>query len=116
MKYTYHYSENTETTPFETSEEAWLWCCLCESMGHTKRHGSHRNIIRPCESSDIIIALKRLVHTGILTQEQAKILIKYGKEQTPPHPHFGDSQRICTLWKDGLSFLENILKQKGIIA
>ena len=110
------YSETAETTPFESSEEAWLWCCLCESLGSSKGRSSHRKIIRPCEASDIIIAVKRLVQNGIISHEQAKILSKYGMEQTPPHPHFGDSIRVCKLWNDALTFLDNILKQKGIIS
>lgn len=104
-----------DTTPFDTSEEAWFWCCLCESLGHIKTRGYGRKISRPCESSDIIIAVKRLVQSGKITPEQARILSKYGMEQTPPHPHFGDSLRVCFLWREALKFLGNILKQKGIV-
>lgn len=104
-----------EVTPFDTSEEAWLWCCLCESLGNMRGSGESK-ITRPCESSDIIIAVNRLVQSGKITREQAKILSKYGMEQTPPHPHFGDSLRVCFLWKEALKFLGNILKQKGIVA
>lgn len=110
------YSETAEMTPFDSPEEAWLWCCLCESLETGKSRSGYRKIIRPCESSDIIIAVKRLIQNGIISQEQAKILSKYGKEQTPPHPHFGDSLRVCKLWKDALQFLGNTLKQKGIVA
>lgn len=105
-----------DVTPFDSSEEAWFWCCLCESLGHMSGRGGGRNISRPCEASDIVIAVNRLLKSGKITQEHAKILLKYGKEQTPPHPHFGDSLRVCSLWKDALNFLGNILKQKGIIA
>lgn len=117
MKKTYCNDYETEdTTPFDSSEEAWFWCCLCESLGHIRAHGGDRKISRPCESSDIIIAVKRLVQSGKITAEQAKILLKYGKEQTPPHPHFGDSLRVCSLWREALNFLGGILKQKGIVA
>lgn len=109
-------SELIETTPFSSSEEAWFWCCLCESLGEIRGRGGHRNIVRPCEASDIIIAVKKLVREHFITQEQAKILLKYGKNQMPPHPHFGDSPRICKLWQNALNFLDFILKKKGIVA
>lgn len=108
--------ENAPATPFDSSEEAWLWCCLCESLGHIKGRGGHRTITRPCESADILIAAKKLLKTGKITHEHLQILSKYGLQQMPPHPNFGDSPRICRLWKDAMDFLENILKQKGIVA
>ena len=70
-----HYNPNM--TPFDNSEEAWFWCCLCESLGCKRGRGNHKTIIRPCESSDIIIAVKRLLGSGIISQEHAKILSKY---------------------------------------
>ncbi len=109
-----HHTQNT--TPFDNSEEAWFWCCLCESLGCMRGKGGHRTVVRPCESSDIIIAVKRLLGSGIISQEHAQILSKYGMQQMPPHPNFGDSPRICKLWNEALDFLNNILKQKGIVA
>ena len=104
------------TTPFDSSEEAWFWCCLCESLGHARGRGGHRTITRPCESSDIVIAVKRLLKSGLISSEQAYILSKYGTRQMPPHPNFGDNPRLCKLWDNALSFLDNILRQKGIVA
>lgn len=109
-------SEPIETTPFSSSEEAWFWCCFCESLKDIKGRGGHRNVIRPCESSDIIIAVNKLIREHIITSEQARILMKYGKEQVPPHPHFGDSLRVCKLWQNAIDFLDYILKKKGIVA
>lgn len=103
------------TTPFDSSEEAWLWCCLCESLGNIRGQGNGGKISRPCESSDIMVAVKRLLESGKITPEHAQILSKYGREQTPPHQHFGDSLRVCSLWSEAMNFLGNILKQKGIV-
>ena len=107
--------DTRETTPFESSEEAWFWYCLCESLGHEKCHNDSNKIVRPCESSDIAIAVKRLARSGILQPEHLKVLAKYGYAQIPPHEHFGDTPRICHLWQEGLKFLGQLLKQKGII-
>ena len=64
---------------------------------------------------DIAIAVKKLLREGTIRPEHLKVLTKYGFEQVPPHPHFGDSLKICNLWKEALSFLESILRKKGIV-
>lgn len=104
-----------ETTPFESSEEAWFWYCLCEQLGNNRGHGGSSSIARPCESSDIIIAVKHLLQQGFLKPEHIRILQQYGFEQAPPHPNFGASRRICGLWQEAMGFLDTILRKKGII-
>ncbi len=107
---------NQKATPFETSEEAWFWYCLCEKNAKQRTKGYTPKTIRPCESSDIFIAVKRLATEGLLKPEHIKILSHYGFEQVPPHPHFGDTPRICRLWQEALHFLDKILSQKGIVS
>jgi len=112
------YKTNTETritTPFISSEEAWFWYCLCEKLGFQRAHGGESRIARPCESSDIAISVKKLFRQGILKPEHIKVLSKYGFEQVPPHPHFGDTPKICQIWDEALKFLETLLRQKGIV-
>ncbi len=108
-------TDNRETTPFESSEEAWFWYCLCEQLGHLRARGGDSNIARPCESSDIIIAVKKLLNKGKINPDHMRILQRYGAEQAPPHPHFGASRRICELWHEAMGFLDIILRQKGIV-
>ena len=108
-------TDTRKTTPFESSEEAWFWYCLCESLKGERTHNHEAKIVRPCESSDIAIVVKRLLRDGVIRQEHLKVLTKYGFEQIPPHPYFGDSLKICRLWKEALSFLESILRKKGIV-
>ena len=109
------FTTNIETTPFDSAEEAWFWCCLCEQLEKGNRHRHDSAIARPCEASDIIIAIKRLLKLGVLRPAHVRILSKYGISQVPPHPHFGDSSRICHLWREALDFLGVLLKQKGIV-
>ena len=109
------YTDTRKTTPFESSEEAWFWYCLCESLKNERTHGYEAKTVRPCESSDIAIAVKRLLREGTIRPEHLKVLTKYGFEQVPPHPHFGDSLKICQLWREALSFLESLLRKKGIV-
>ena len=110
------YVKDEKTTPFESAEEAWFWYCLCEQLQRGGRCRSDSGVVRPCEKSDIVIAVKRLLQEGILRPSHIKILSKYGFSQVPPHPHFGDSLKICSLWKEALDFLAVLLKKKGIIA
>ena len=104
-----------ETVPFDSAEEAWFWYCLCEQLEKGRRNKSDSKIARPCETSDIFIAVKKLLQDGVLRPAHVKILSKYGFSQVPPHPHFGDSLRICELWKEALNFLGMSLRKKGII-
>ena len=105
-----------EAVPFDNAEEAWFWCCLCDQLEKGSRHRTTSSVARPCETSDIIIAVKKLLQEGTLRPSHVKILSKYGYSQVPPHPHFGDSRRICDLWKEALDFLGLLLKKKGIVS
>ena len=107
--------DERETIPFESSEEAWFWCCLCEQLGHERGKNRGSRISRPCESSDIIIAVKRLMKQGVLKKEHIWILKKYGFEQMPPHINFGATEKICSLWREAMNFLDSLLRKKGIV-
>ncbi len=109
-------TDTRKTVPFETPEDAWFWFCLCEQLGQTRARGGESRIARPCESSDIIIAVKRLMNQGLLKAEHIRILEHYGFDQAPPHPNFGATARVCRLWREAMSFLEMILRRKGIVA
>jgi len=101
--------------PFDSAEEAWFWYCRCEQMENARPLNSNFTKVRPCETSDIFIALKRLFQRGLLRPAHLKVLSKYGYAQVPPHPHFGDSSKICSLWQEALNFLGFSLKKKGIV-
>ncbi|MDY6408131.1 MAG: hypothetical protein SPL08_05485 [Pseudomonadota bacterium] len=109
------FTDNRDTTPFESSEEAWFWYCLCENLGFERGHNQGGKIARPCETSDIILAVKRLLHQGLLSPEHIHILHKYGTEQAPPHINFGATQKICRLWKEAMEYLDSLLRKKGIV-
>lgn len=104
------------STPFSSPEEAWFWYCLCAQLGFERARGNESKINRPCESSDIIRAVKNLLKTGILRDEHIQILTKYGGEQTPPHENFGATRRMCLLWREAMKFLGIVWRKKGIIA
>ena len=108
-------TDNRQATPFSSSEEAWFWFCLCEQLGQERARGGASNTERPCESSDILIALKRLMRQGLVRPEHIRILQHYGLEQAPPHVNFGATERICRLWREAMGYLDSLLRQKGIV-
>lgn len=105
-----------QSEPFLTAEEAWMWCCWCEMHKYENGSSSERSsVARPCESSDILIVLKRLVTTGQLNQAHVRVLSKFGLEQAPPHIAFGAGLEECRLWREALFVMEPVLIQKGIV-
>ncbi len=104
-----------QSEPFLTAEEAWMWCCWCEMHKDGDSSGKPSRLARPCESSDILIVLKRLVATGRLKQYHVRVLSKYGLEQAPPHIAFGATFDECRLWREALFVMEPVLIQKGIV-
>jgi len=107
--------DHRNTTPFASSEEAWFWYCLCEKLGFERARGGQSKIARPCETSDIRLAIKRLLQQGVLKPVHVYILRHYGFEQAPPHVNFGATERICRLWKEAISYLDSLLRTKGIV-
>ena len=109
-------TDGRETVPFETTEKAWFWYCLCRQLGFEKGHRQSGQMARPCETSDIFISLKRLLCQGVLRRAHLLVLHIYGDRQEPPHINFGASERVCRLWQDAIAALDVLLREKGIVA
>ena len=110
-------SFNTDNRPerfFETAQDAWMWFCFCETTPKAKQ-SSCSEFSYPCEPSDIAIIIKRLFMQKKISKAQLDILEKYGIKQMPPHENYGDSKRICLLWKQALERILEPLRTKGII-
>ena len=100
---------------FESAEEVWFWFCFCESMPKSKTDGVNY-MMRPCETSDIAIIVKRLILKKELSQEHLKILSLYGLKQISPSEKYGEPIRHCILWKEAIERLSRVFLLKGIIA
>ena len=109
-------TDSREAVPFETTEKAWFWYCLCRQLGFERGHRQDSRTARPCETSDIFISLKRLLNRGVLRPAHVLVLQKYGERQEAPHVNFGASNRVCRLWQDAIDALDLLLRQKGIVA
>ena len=99
---------------FESAEEVWFWFCFCESTPKCRMKSSDRKV-RPCETSDIAIILKRLIANKILKQDHLKILSLYGLKQIVPSERCGEPAIHCFLWNEAMKKLSDVFCVKGII-
>ena len=99
---------------FDDAEDAWFWFCFCESMPKSSCKGSGL-MVRPCETSDIAIIVKRLLQNKKLTQAHLKILSMYGLKQLIPLEKCGDPALHCLLWKQAISVMSKAFEEKGLI-
>ena len=99
---------------FENAEDVWFWFCFCESMPKSSCKGDGL-MVRPCETSDIAIIVKRLVQNKKLTQAHLKILSIYGLKQMIPYEKCGDPVSHCFLWKQAISVMSKVFEEKGLI-
>ena len=99
---------------FESAEEVWFWFCLCESTPKG-RTSNYSGTMRPCETSDVAIIIKRLLLNKKLSQSHLKILSLYGLKQISPSEKYGDPVKHCFLWKQALEHLSSVFNSKGLI-
>lgn len=99
---------------FENAQEVWFWFCFCESFPKGRNENANYTM-RPCETSDVAIIVKRLVLEKKLTQEHLKVLSLYGLKQIEPSEKYGEPARHCFLWKQALERLSKVFLSKGII-
>ena len=95
--------------PFYDAEEVVRW--VSESCKLRGAHMGNRVHDRPCEISDIFIAVKRLKMSGKINAIQCLLFDKITRGEIDYVP-----DRFYDKWKDFLSKLDLALKQKNIIA
>lgn len=105
-------TDNRPTEAFSSTEEAWLWYCLCQKLGRESPKGNESRIARPCETVDIEIALNRLKQERKITAAHQLVLKHFGFLQMPPHPNFNATNRLKRLWEEALGFLDVVLRKK----
>ncbi len=108
---------NTQTTPFETAEEAWFWFIDAQAAKNDgARFVSGAGLIpRPCEPTDILTVLDRLHRQRRLLMDHLLVLRHYGKRGLSPDPRRVKELRAHKLWKEALERIEPVLVRKGIV-
>ena len=108
---------DTDTTMFETAQEAWLWFVLAqEARNAGARISAGLSLIsRPCEPMDILKCVERLYRNRRLVMDHILVLRHYGKRQLPPDPARIKEVRATHLWNEALERLEPVFIRKGIV-
>jgi len=115
--YTPRLSADSQTTAFDTAEEAWFWFMLAqEARNEGARFSAGLSLVtRPCEPSDILKCIDRLYRNRRLSMDHILVLRHYGKRQLSPDPRRVKEARAFTLWKEALERIEPVLVRKGIV-
>ncbi len=104
--------------PFATAADAWFWALEC----HVLRHEGGRPVAglgevpRPCEPSDVFVALQRLWRRGRLDARHLEVLGDFGRRQSPPDPKAPGETVAAARWEEAMAALERALRGKGIVA
>tara|TARA_R110002096_G_scaffold182766_3_gene360434 strand:+ start:306 stop:704 length:399 start_codon:yes stop_codon:yes gene_type:complete len=110
-------SNDADTVPFATVEEAWMWgvkSLQCRLDGAQMRPGVGA-ISRPCEASDVVNCAERLRRRRELSATDISVLFLYGQYAIPPRALGRVHIQAARVWERALARLEPLLEQKGII-
>lgn len=108
-------NDNPFLLGFFSAEDAWFWCCRCR-LGVRERFCKQDNQrARVCETNDIYIVLKKLLDCRLISHRHIKILVRFGKEQSPPNPKYGNTRKECHLWRQAITEMEKELRSRGIV-
>jgi len=116
-KYTPKTQTNSETTPFDSALEAWMWFIQAQqARAEGARVTSGEGLVsRPCEPMDILKVLDRLYRNRRLQMDHLLVLRHYGRRQFAPDPRRVKEARAHELWTQALERLEPALIRKGIV-
>ena len=101
--------------PFASADDAWFWTChalLARQQG--VRGDAGGSIKRPCDPDDVILCVERLLCTGQIASDHAKVLGAWGKQGVRPCRHYGGTQDQA-LWAEAMVTLGAALRKKGIV-
>ena len=107
----------TDTTPFESAEEAWFWFLAAQTAKNdgakfVSGAGLHK---RPCEPVDIFKVIDRLYRNRRLQRDHILVLRHYGLRHMAPDQYRAKEKRAYYLWKQALERIEGVLIAKGIV-
>lgn len=105
-----------QTTPFDTTEEAWFW--FMQAHQARKDGASLSNplaVSRPCDPDDILKIIDRLYRHRQLDINHFRVLRHYGVRMMPPEINRPREQIAARLWAEALDVLGEVLIRKNIV-
>lgn len=100
--------------PFESPEEAWLWCCRIRLGGRAGKEVCS-DFVRPCETIDIYHIIQKLYKRSILSDSHLKVMVDYGERLAPPLSFKRIYDYECSLWDQAMERLASPLREKKIV-
>lgn len=109
--------KDTETTPFSNAEEAWFWFIQANQAKQdgARQSASQGDVIRPCESVDILNILERLHRHRRLDMNHFRVLRHYGVRMMAPDIRRPHEAAAARLWREAMGILNDVLVDKGIV-
>lgn len=103
--------------PFESAEEVWFWFCtsICARSGGLRSKSNYCGKPRCCELPDIQRIIKQMKRHHHLSNRQLRVIIKWGKIQTPPYYERRAKKSEIALWEAAMQNFEVYLKHFGIL-
>lgn len=117
LNYAPRLQAETQTTPFQSAEEAWFWFVqnqLAKADGARIAAGMAL-VHRPCEPVDIYKVMERLYRGRRLLMDHILVLRHYGRRLMSPDPRRQKEIRAHGLWIEALERMEEVMVMKGIV-
>ncbi len=107
-----------QAVPFDSAEEAWFWFIQANrARTDGARFALGQGMVpRPCEPLDIMKVLDRLYRNRRLVMDHLLVLRHYGVRMLPPDPRRAKEERACSIWREALARIEEVLITKGIVS
>lgn len=100
---------------FQSGEQLWFWFLYSKSVqnGFARNRGvSNRRV---CEILDVETLITKLYLSGKLTDEQLKVMKKFGDKRRAPHQYIWEENRAADLWRRAMETITIAARQRGWI-
>ena len=104
--------------PFASAEAAWFWAwpAWAAKMEGARIVAGLADVPRPCEPSDVVNAVRRLLRRGALHMNHLEALVAWGAQGQAPNYERPRERIAWSRWRDAMDALEPVLREKGIVA
>ena len=106
---------NDNLEKFHDAEQMWFWFIYSKYVqsGFVQNHRSSSRKI--CELLDVETLITKLYLSGNLSEEQLRVMKKYGDKRRAPHQYIWQENHDANLWKSAMGVLENAARKKNWI-
>ena len=96
---------------FQNAEQLWFWFLYSKSI-QSGFNNNRSSVHRPCELLDVETLITKLYLCGKLSDEQLKVMKKFGDKRRAPHQYIYSENRAAALWKSAMDTLTEYAHKK----